>query len=112
MKLKPRSLSEMLTGGDLISPTELSVGLRVSRPTVYSWVRKNYVPYLKLGDLVRFDPTEISIWLKARRLGRGIRCPLSEHGVTIGKDYTEYQECDDCPVRQECATLAAQRQAG
>lgn len=101
----------MLQSGDFITPAELALGLNVSRPTVYSWVRKGTIPFIKLGELVRFDPAEISIWIKARRQGPTVRCPYGDEGITIGKDFDGFEECGKCPVKQECCTLAAQRVA-
>ena len=112
MKKQNRSLKEMLTAGDLIDPTELALAMRVSRPTVYSWVSKNQIPYLKFQGLVRFDPVEITAWLKARRHGPGttVRCPYGDG--TIGSDFDGFAECETCPVKNECCTLAAQRAVG
>ncbi len=106
-----RTLMEMLNSGDLIKPDELARGLNVSRPTVYSWVRQQTIPYVKLGQLVRFDPTELSVWLKARRIGPDVRCPYADEGGTIGSDFDDFEECKTCPIRSECATMAAQRGA-
>jgi excisionase family DNA binding protein len=109
MKKTPRSLKEMLTGSNLITPTEMAPALGVSRPTVYAWVSKNLIPYVKLQGLVRFEPLEIAAWLKARRQGPGttVRCPYGDG--TIGRDFDSFSECDSCPVREQCCELAAKR---
>lgn len=41
--------------------------MRVARVTVYQWVRRGVIPYLKLEGVVRFDPEEIVAWLKSKR---------------------------------------------
>ena len=109
MKKEPRSLDEMLKGSDLIDPQELALALRVSRPTVYAWVSKGFIPHVKLQGLVRFIPSEVSAYLKARRAGPGttVRCPYD--GGTIGVDFDSFNECPTCPVKNECAKAAAQR---
>ncbi len=61
------SLKELLSRGDLIAPEELAAGIRVARVTVYQWVRRGVIPYLKLEGVVRFDPEEINQWLKSKR---------------------------------------------
>ncbi len=61
------SLKNLLSRGDLISPEELSQGMRVDQVTIYQWVRRWVIPYLKLEGLVRFDPQEIQAWLESRR---------------------------------------------
>ncbi len=61
------SLKELLAGGDLISPEELASALKIARVTAYQWVRRGVIPYLKLEGVVRFDPEEITQWLKSKR---------------------------------------------
>jgi excisionase family DNA binding protein len=61
------SLRELLSRGDLISPEELSQGMRVARVTVYQWVRRGAIPHLKIEALIRFDPAEIREWLEGKR---------------------------------------------
>lgn len=111
MKRQTRQLKELLTSSDLIDPKELAIALRVSRPTVYSWVSKNQIPHLKFQGLVRFDPVEIGAWLKSRRQGPGTvaKCP---YGATIGADFEGFAECETCPVKSACCELAAQRAVG
>ncbi len=67
LKTKRPSLKELLVGGDLISPEELAGGMRVARVTVYQWVRRGVIPYLKLEGVVRFDPAEVKAWLDSKR---------------------------------------------
>lgn len=67
MKRELRTLQEILEGGDYTEPRELAKAMRVSLPTVYSWVRKNEIPCIKFGHLVRFDPLEIRAFIDARR---------------------------------------------
>lgn len=61
------SLKELLSGGDLIDPEELAAGMRVARVTVYQWIRRGAIPFLKIEGVVRFDPEEIGPWLKDKR---------------------------------------------
>lgn len=58
---------ENLTLPKLLRPAELSDHLGVPKPTIYSWVRRGDIPFVKLGGLVRFDPGEIHDWLKERK---------------------------------------------
>lgn len=37
--------------------------LRVSNKTIYDWVHKRQIPFLKLKRLLRFSPNEIAKWL-------------------------------------------------
>ena len=111
MKREPRQLKEILRGSDLTDPTELAQALRVSRPTVYAWVSRGTIPFIKIEGLVRFSPAEIAAWLAARRAGPGttVRCP---YGATIGTDFDGFAECGTCPVKTACGELAATRRVG
>jgi len=40
--------------------------LQVSRSLVYKWVHYNYIPYVKMGSLIRFRNDEILQWIKKR----------------------------------------------
>lgn len=62
-------LRDLLAGGDLITPEDLAAGMRVARVTIYSWVRRGVIPYLKLeqGGSVRFEPEVIKKWLESKR---------------------------------------------
>ena len=81
-KLPIQSLKELLSRGDLISPEELSQALRVAQVTIYQWVRRGVIPYLKLEALVRFDPQEIKTWIESKR-GAARKAPGGEQvGVT------------------------------
>jgi excisionase family DNA binding protein len=51
----------------LLKPAELSEHLAVPKATIYSWVRRGDIPFVKLGGLVRFDPEEINNWIKERK---------------------------------------------
>jgi excisionase family DNA binding protein len=37
--------------------------LRVSRDTVYKWVQFDFIPYHKVGKLLRFHKDEIDRWI-------------------------------------------------
>lgn len=51
----------------LIDVPTLSRLLNVKEKTIYDWIRRDYVPYLKLGRLIRFDEDEIKEWLKSKK---------------------------------------------
>ncbi len=63
----PNMDSSIPTLPKLLKPAELSDHLGVPKPTIYSWVRRGDIPFVKLGGLVRFDPGEIHDWLKERK---------------------------------------------
>ncbi|MBM4288790.1 MAG: helix-turn-helix domain-containing protein [Deltaproteobacteria bacterium] len=51
----------------LLKPAELSEHLAVPKATIYSWVRRRDIPFVKLAGVVRFDPQEINNWLTERK---------------------------------------------
>ena len=51
----------------LMDISQLSEMLNVKKKTIYDWVHKRQIPYIKLGHLLRFDPNDIEKWLKSRR---------------------------------------------
>ena len=57
------------TSGSLlhVRSHELSEHLAVPKATIYSWVRRGDIPFVKLGGVVRFDPEEINDWLRERK---------------------------------------------
>jgi len=50
--------------GELLGVTELAEYLKVNKQTIYNWVNKKGIPFVKIGDLLRFDKDEINRWLK------------------------------------------------
>jgi excisionase family DNA binding protein len=68
-RTKKLNLKELLTRGALIKPEELAQALNVSVGTIYMWIARGTVPYLAFGKSKRFDPQEVSEWIKAHRVG-------------------------------------------
>jgi len=72
MKDNPRAQSTALTPTaclELIDIEELAVLLRVRKGTIYNWVHRRKIPFVKVGRLVRFDPVEIAKYLDGCRMG-------------------------------------------
>lgn len=47
----------------LLTAKQVSELLEVKTSTVYDWVYRDVIPYIKLGRLVRFKKTDIFHWL-------------------------------------------------
>ncbi|HEX7318878.1 MAG TPA: helix-turn-helix domain-containing protein [bacterium] len=56
----------------LIDIGKLEAILQVKRKTIYDWVHKGQIPYIKLGHLLRFDLNQIEQWVKSRQCGKRI----------------------------------------
>jgi excisionase family DNA binding protein len=42
---------------------ELSIYLKVSKPTVYVWIAKNLIPYIRINKrVIRFDKENVDKW--------------------------------------------------
>jgi excisionase family DNA binding protein len=55
----------------LLTPKQLSDLLQIKLSTVYKWAHYEYVPYIKIGSLLRFKKEKIEEWLrKKERKGR------------------------------------------
>ena len=53
----------------LIGIDELAALLRIHKGTIYNWVYRRKIPYVKVGRLVRFDLAEITKYLDGCRIG-------------------------------------------
>ena len=56
---------------ELLTKTELAKRVGVTTRTIESWMRLGYVPFIKIGRSVRFDPEDVMRALK-RRHGRNM----------------------------------------
>lgn len=50
----------------LLTVEEVAAWLGISKRTVRQWVLDEYIPFLKIGALVRFAPASIREWLRKR----------------------------------------------
>jgi excisionase family DNA binding protein len=50
----------------LLTVRELSGILSISEKTIYSYVARNMIPYIKIQSSVRFRPKHIASWLSQR----------------------------------------------
>jgi excisionase family DNA binding protein len=50
----------------LLSADEIAELLGVKKSTIYQWTHQKYIPHIKLGNKVRFKPSQIDKWLEQR----------------------------------------------
>jgi excisionase family DNA binding protein len=94
----------------LLTIQELAELLNAKVTTIYSWVNRGNVPYLKFNGLVRFDQTEIQAWIEESRRPHNVttkqpRKPTYDKDidstirkaidVTLCKGYTQRNEKTD-----------------
>jgi excisionase family DNA binding protein len=48
----------------LLSPQQVADLLGVKLCTIYQWRSEGYIPCVKLGRALRFDPRVIEVWIK------------------------------------------------
>lgn len=60
-----------LFDNQLWSITRLARYFDVPIPTVRDWVYKRQIPFVKVGRLVRFQPSDVQRWLSERSHGNG-----------------------------------------
>ena len=54
-----------------LTPKQLAEILQVSPKTVYDWTYTGFVPHVRIGRCVRFDPEKVMRWIASReRKGR------------------------------------------
>jgi PTS system nitrogen regulatory IIA component len=51
----------------LLTISQVCEVLQVSPALVYKWVHYGYVPYIKIGSLVRFRESDLERWLNVKK---------------------------------------------
>ena len=67
----------------LLTVKDLAKVLRVSEALVYKWVHYEYVPFIKMGTLVRFKWTKVEEWLKKQEKGGRSKYKLSTQEIGL-----------------------------
>ena len=58
---------------------EVCARLRVARSTLYEWVNLDFIPHVRIGGCVRFQPSALVQWLNQQaKPGRARRVPATE----------------------------------
>jgi excisionase family DNA binding protein len=57
------------TEGQLLTPEEVAERLRVSRPTVYAWLKMGRLQGLRAGKVWRIRPADLEAFLQPEREG-------------------------------------------
>jgi excisionase family DNA binding protein len=66
----------------LLTPQEVATWLKMSRAWVYKQAEKGLLPFLRVGEAIRFDPEEIREYLTSRKgLKRGIPLVMQQEAV-------------------------------
>jgi len=50
----------------LLTVKDLSEYLQVSQALVYKWVNYGFIPYIKIGSILRFKAIDVEKWIKRR----------------------------------------------
>ena len=69
----------------LLTVKQLAEYLQVSQALVYKWVHYDFIPYIKIGTLVRFRLAQVEKWLaKSEKRGR-LKMKMEKHiKTTVG----------------------------
>ena len=67
----------------LMTPQEVAEMLRVKHSTIYHWVHEEFIPYVKIGRLVRFRESDVSRWIDARAKNGRISRNVSARSLGI-----------------------------
>lgn len=52
---------------DLLTKEELGQWLKISIPTICVWQKKGIIPFVKIGNVIRFEPSKV--WKALERQG-------------------------------------------
>ena len=68
----------------LLTPEQIAAKLGVKLSTIYQWTHQGFIPYVKLGRLVRFREADVTRWLEARSTSgrRTRRVSLGQIGLS------------------------------
>jgi excisionase family DNA binding protein len=45
--------------------TDIAIYLQVSKPTIYQWIAKNFIPYIRINQrVIRFDLEKVDAFMK------------------------------------------------
>ena len=59
------SIIQVLRGrAELLNVAELAALLRVAEDTVQGWARRQQIPSIKIGKVIRFDGTTLADWVE------------------------------------------------
>jgi len=53
----------------LLNVQEVAELLGVKKSTIYQWTHQGFIPYVKVGKLVRFKPDAVMKWLNETETG-------------------------------------------
>jgi excisionase family DNA binding protein len=51
---------------EIMDVTRLADYLKVNPQTIYNWVHADKIPFVKMGDLLRFQKKDIDLWLRKK----------------------------------------------
>lgn len=51
----------------LLNITEAAGILGVSRKTLYRWIGSRYIPFIRIGRLIRFRERDLEEWVEGKR---------------------------------------------
>ncbi len=60
---------------EVLTLVELAELLKISRKTLYYWVARREIPYIKMGRHIRFERAEVFRFFRERSQERGHGCP-------------------------------------
>lgn len=49
---------------DYLTIDELALKIKVSKQTIYKWVKKKEIKHLRKSNIIRFDPEEVERFLR------------------------------------------------
>ena len=80
---------------NLLNVKQLSEKLNIAQSTIYEWVRKRKIPFIKLSICVRFDPERIEEFMHGQMTANlAVRGCIEPAFYTYGSDYRVWDRPD------------------
>lgn len=70
---------ELIGSGPLLTISELAALLKVPKKTIYYWVCRREIPYLKMGRHLRFQPVDVIAAFSAKT-------SAAHHGISVWRN--------------------------
>lgn len=69
-KIYTEPSTDSKSGDSLLTISDLTKKFSVSRPTIYSWIKKGLLKRISIGGRVLFDPNDIRTLIDNKKVGR------------------------------------------
>lgn len=66
-QINPKAIPVLTPEKDILTVTDVSIKLRITKGGVYNLTHKRQIPYFKRGGRIYFDARELDMWIRTDR---------------------------------------------